>query len=176
MSEYYNKIIEYFKKYWFYLVIVLIVIIFIFNRIIAIWGAFIFLILIVLLYLPTLSFKAKLVKFMKKHNIIEDKAIAKKFARPLDEIKEKMENLTSKQKRKNWLIVGLNNRYVFYNEETIEKFKDLYEMGYNEKRIFDTLKKDIKIRTRAEIKAIEDRLIYQDKLKERKEVIKSKIQ
>ncbi|TFG07063.1 MAG: hypothetical protein EU539_05965 [Promethearchaeota archaeon] len=161
--------LELIRKYWFYAVIAAIFVIFLFNRLLAIWITFGFLIVVVFLYLPSLSFEGKLIKYMKKHNAIEDKIIAKQFKRPLDEIKERMENLTTKQKRKKWLIVGLNNRYVFYNEDTIDKFKDYYKMGFNEKRIFDNLRKDAKIRTRAEIKGIKDTLINLNKIKKSSE-------
>ena len=167
MSKKDYNFIELFRKYWFYGIIVVIIVIFIINRELAIWVTLGFLLIIILMYLPSLSFTSKLIKYMKKHKTIEDKAIAKKFARPLDEIKEKMDHLATKQKGKNWLIASMNNRYVFYNGETLEKFKDFYKMGFNEKRIFDNLRKDVKIRTRAEIKAMEDTLINLNRIRKR---------
>lgn len=167
MSKNDNNFIELFRKYWFSSIIVLIFIVFIFIREVAIWITLVLLIVLILVYLPSLSFTSKLIKYMKKHKTIEDKAIAKKFARPLDEIKEKMDHLATKQKGKNWLIASMNNRYVFYNGETLEKFKDFYKMGFNEKRIFDNLRKDVKIRTRAEIKAMEDTLISLNRIRKR---------
>ena len=167
MSKKDYNFIELFRKYWFSSIIVLIFIVFIFIREVAIWITLVLLIVLILVYLPSLSFTSKLIKYMKKHKTIEDKAIAKKFARPLDEIKEKMDHLATKQKGKNWLIASMNNRYVFYNGETLEKFKDFYKMGFNEKRIFDNLRKDVKIRTRAEIKAMEDTLINLNRIRKR---------
>jgi hypothetical protein len=102
---------------------------------------------------------------MKKHKVIDDKTLAQKFNRPVEEVKEKLEEISKKNSRKDWIISTLNNRYVFYNKGVIDRVKELYKMGLNEKRIFEKLEKESQIRTRAEIKAIEDILISQKKIK-----------
>ena len=168
MSKYNSNFGKVIKKYWFYGLIGIIFIIFLLDNLLAIWLTVICLIIFLIMYVPTLSFSGKLIRYMKKQNIVEDKLVAQKFNRPLDEIKKKMDQLSSKKKGKKWLIVSLNNRYIFYNKNTIDKFKDLYYMGFNEKRIFDTLRKNIKIRTRAEINTIKSILISQNKLSESK--------
>jgi len=151
---------------WFFAAITIIVIIFIFiNREIGIWTAVVLLVIFILYYVPSLSFKRRLTRFMKKYHMIEDKTIAQKLTRPSEEIREAMQKLH--QKKNKWLIVFLNDRYIFYNKSVIRDFKELYNEGYNEKRIFEILKLKINIRTRAEIKAIEDTLIHQKKLKKR---------
>jgi len=99
--------------------------------------------------------------------MIEDKTIAQKLTRPSEEIREKMQKLYIHQKRNKWLIVFLNDRYIFYNKNVIKEFKELYYNGYNEKRIFEALNPKINIRTRAEIKAIKDTLIHHKRLKNR---------
>ena len=168
MSKNNSNFGEVIRKYWFYGLIGIIFIIFLFDNVLAIWLTVIFLIIFLIIYLPSLSFTGKLIRYMKKQNVVEDKLVAQKFKRPLDEIKKKMDQLSTKKKGKKWLIASLNNRYVFYNKNTIDKFKDLYYMGFNEKRIFDTLRKNAKIRTRAEINTIKTILISQNKLSESK--------
>ena len=156
------------KELWFFAVIAILVFIFIFiNREIAIWSAVVLLVIFILYYIPSLSFKRRLTRFMKKYHMIEDKTIAQKLTRPSEEIRETMQKLSIHQKRNKWLIVFLNDRYIFYNKKFIREFKELYNEGYNEKRIFEILKPKINIRTRAEIKAIEDTLIHQKRLKKR---------
>ena len=99
--------------------------------------------------------------------MIEDKTIAQNLTRPLEEIREIMQKLSTHQKSNKWLIVFLNDRYIFYHKNIIREFNEMYYNGYNEKRIFEALKPKINIRTRAEIKAIEDTLIHQKRLKKR---------
>lgn len=104
---------------------------------------------------------------MKQHYILNDDNIAQKLMRPLQEVRKKLFILSKDQKKKKWLIIFLNKRYILYNEQTIEKFKELYFKGYSEKEILENLKKQINIKTRAEIKAIENTLINQNRLRNR---------
>ena len=104
---------------------------------------------------------------MKQHYILNDDNIAQKLMCPLQEVRKKLFILSKDQKKKKWLIIFLNKRYILYNEHTIEKFKELYFKGYSEKEILENLKKQINIRTRAEIKAIENTLINQNRLRNR---------
>lgn len=115
---------------------------------------------------------------MKKYYKIEDESIARKFRKSLKKVKEEMFELSQKQGKKQWLIVFLNKQYIFYNQETINKFIELYNKGYNEKEILDNLKGsnekeiDFKLNTRAEIKGIKERLIQLDRLSEREISVK----
>lgn len=171
-STKYNKKSRDKKHYFYYLIIILVFIVFIFNRILAIWIGFIFIIIVFASYFPSLSFKNRLVKYMKKHKTIDDRSLADKFKRPVEEVQEQMENLTKKYNKTGGIISSLDNRCVYYNKEVVGKIIELYNRGMNEKRIFEKLKKDIQIRTRAEIKAIEDILINQKRIKKRSNRVK----
>ena len=160
------------KKIWIFLLIGVVLIIFLFNREIAIWVTIISLVTLIIYYLPYLSFKSRMIRFMNQHSKIEDKNVAQNFGVKLDEIKEKMHKLFQSQKRKKWLIVFLSNRYIFYREDIISKFKELYYRQYNEKQIFENLKGTVNIRTRAEIKAILDTLVNLNKLKVHQDIKK----
>ena len=81
--------------------------------------------------------------------------IARKFEKPIEVIQDKLFELSQNQEKKKWLIVFLNKQYIFYHQETIEKFQEYYNKGFSEKEILDNLK-DYKIITKAEIKAIND--------------------
>ncbi|MFO7796657.1 MAG: hypothetical protein ACQERB_05310 [Promethearchaeati archaeon] len=104
---------------------------------------------------------------MKKNRVADDKIIAEKFKCTIEEVQEEMANLSKKNNREDWLISNLNNRYVFYNKDVIETIIDLYNLGMNEKYIFERLKKDTEVKTRAEIRAIEDILIRQKRIQKR---------
>ncbi|MFX1258243.1 MAG: hypothetical protein ACFFAN_10310 [Promethearchaeota archaeon] len=104
---------------------------------------------------------------MNNYYRIEETTVAKKLMRPLQEIHDQMFNLSNRQKWKNWVIVFLNNRYIFYHKYTLDKFKKLYNKGYSEKEIFENLKEEVKMRTRAEIKAIINTLIELNRVNKR---------
>jgi len=167
MSKKQRSIFKRLEKLWFFLIIAIIITIFIFNREIGIWTAVVLLAIFILYYIPSLSFKKRLTRFMKKYNMIEDKTIAQNFTRPLEEIREILQKLSTHQKRNKWLIVFLNNRYIFFHKNIIREFSELYYNGYNEKRIYEAIEPRVNIRTRAEIKAIEETLIHQKRLKKR---------
>lgn len=101
---------------------------------------------------------------MQDYLIISDKEVAEKLQRPLDDIRKAMSLLSKNQKKKKWLIVFLNNRYIFLNEKGIENFKQLYNRGYNEKEILENLQQEMKIKSRAEINAIITTLISNERL------------
>ncbi len=155
-------------RYWFLLSIVIILVIFSYNQEVAIWLTLILLILLTLSYIPSMSFKKKFIQAMRDYDVITDSEISKKLMRPLNYIREQMFILFKNQKRKKWLIILLNNRYIFYNFIAIQKFKELYDKGYGEKQILENLQNELDIKTRAEIKAIEDTLIHLKRLKKRK--------
>ena len=108
---------------------------------------------------------------MKKYYKIEDNLIARKFKKPLEKIQDELFELSQNQEKKSWLITFLNKQYVFYHQETIEKFKEVYNKGYTEKEILDSLK-DFKVNTRAEIKIIKETLVKLERLSEREISVK----
>jgi len=167
MSKIPKSIFKKLRDLWFFLIIATIVVIFIFNRGLGIWIAVGLLVISIVYYIPSLSFKRRLTRFMKKYHMIEDKTIAQNITRSLEEIRETMQRLSTHQKRSKWLIVFLNNRYIFYHKNIIGEFEELYYNGYTEKKIFENLKPKINIRTRAEIKAIENALLHHKRLKDR---------
>ena len=156
---------------WFIFLIIIILIVFIFNPIAAIIITIITIVLFGISYVPTLMFSKKLNKFLSNINVIEDKAVARRLKRPLAQVQEKMYKLSKSQNKKEWLITFYNGHYSFYNEKVIKKFKAYYNKGLGEKEILEQLKK-IEINTRAEIKAIEETLVNNDRLKGRKVSVK----
>ena len=108
---------------------------------------------------------------MKQFYKIEDEIIARKFEKPIEVIQDKLFELSQNQEKKKWLIVFLNKQYIFYHQETIEKFQEYYNKGFSEKEILDNLK-DYKIITKAEIKAIKDNLIKLNRLDDREISVK----
>ena len=95
---------------------------------------------------------------MNKYKKIEDFAISRNIRRPLPIVQNYMYKLSKHQKRRKWLIVYLNKRYIFYNKKTIQNFIKLYEYGFHEKEILENLRSNTNLKTRAEIKAIRDTL------------------
>ena len=103
---------------------------------------------------------------MQDYSLITDKEIADKLDRPLDDIRKTLYSLSKNQKKKKWLIVFLNERYILLNENGVDNFKQLYERGYSEKKILESLQQTMNIRTRAEVKAIEVTLANNKRLNE----------
>jgi len=160
-----SKVFNFFKKIWIFLLLGIIAYIFIvYNQLIAIIATGILLISYIVSYLISLSLKNRIIRSAKQYPLLSDKQIAKKLNLPIEEIRKNLFILSKNQKRKKWLIVFLNKRYIFYNEDTVERFKKLHQMGYNEKDILKNLQKQIQIRTRAEIKAIQTTLTSQKRL------------
>jgi hypothetical protein len=153
--------------------IVIIFVIFFLNQLLAIVLTLIFLVIAVISYLFSLTFKKKLIRIISTHARIVDKDIAQKINYPIQKLRKKLKKLHKHQKNRVGLFVFLNNRYIFYNKEAIDEFKKLYNNGLKEKEIFENLKITINLRTRAEIKVIEDTLINHNKIE--KKDIKAKI-
>ena len=158
------KLIDNIKKIIFYLILGIIIFIFVYNQILGIWLAGSFFIIYIVSYLITLSSKRRLLRLMQEYSIISDKEIADKLERPLDDIRKILSSLSKNQRNKKWLIVFLNKRYIFLNENGVESFKQLYKRGYSEKIIQENLQQEMKIRSRAEIKAIETTLANHNRL------------
>jgi len=156
---------------WFIFLIVVIIIIFFFEQIVAIIITIITIILFGISYVPTLMFSKKLNKFLSNINVIEDKSVARRLKRPLSQVQEKMYKLSKDQNKEDWLITFYNGHYSFYNEKVIKKFKNFYNKGLGEKEILEQLK-NFEINTRAEVKAIEETLVNNDRLEGRKVSVK----
>lgn len=149
-----SKLIENIKKIAFYLILGIVVVVFVFDQLLGIWLAGAFFVLYLVSYLITLSSKRKLLSFMREYSIISDKDIADTLKRPIEDIRRTLLSLSKNQKNKKWLIVFLNKRYIFLNENGVDSFKQLYKQGYSEKIILENLQQVMKIRSRAEVKAI----------------------
>lgn len=173
MPKKYIVIIKTIGRKWFLFLVVIILIVAIYNPIVAIWMSGITLGLFLISYIPNLFFKRKLNIFLKKFYKIEDELISRKFNKPLKKIQDVLFGLSQNQEKKKSLIVYLNKQYVFYHEETIQKFKDVYNKGFTEKEILDNLK-DYKITTKAEIKIIKDNLVRLNRLDEREISVKER--
>lgn len=158
------KLIDRVKKIFFYLVLGIIILIFIFDQILAIWFACFFFLIYLVSYIITISSKRRLLRLINFYLIISDKEIADKIQRPLDDIRKILFTLSKNQKNKKWLIVFLNNRYIFLNEKGVENFTQLYERGYSEKKILESLKNEMGIRSRAEVRAIQITLANHNRL------------
>lgn len=165
--------LEILKTYWYLIIIGIIFALFLFFPPVAIIITVFFLVAIVLAYIPSFSASSRLIKYMSDYSTIEDAAIAHKLVIPLEEVQKKMVKLSKNQKKKKWLIVHLNARYIYYNENTIVTYRQLYYRGYTDRRIFEEMKRFTSIRTRSEIKAIELELIKHGRLEKRGFINKS---
>ncbi len=171
MPRKFVKTLKTIGRKWFMFLVVVIIIVFIFYQIAAIIITIITIILFALSYIPTLLFNKKLNKFLSGVDSIDDKTLARKLKRPLAQIQEKINKLSKKQDKKNSLIIFTNGHYIFYNEKIVTNFKACYTKGLGEKEVLEKLKK-FDIKTRTEIKAIEESLIKHNRLEERKVSVK----
>ncbi len=130
--------------------------------------------ILIIVYIPSLSLKSRLVSVMNKYLRIEDRELAHNTKKTEDLIKELMHELSLKQKGRGWLIVHLNHRYIFYNVETISNYKHLYYRGFTDKQIFEHMSASINLKTRSEVKAIETTLKFHNRLLERDLLMKKK--
>ena len=159
-----SKLIKYIKKSIIYITLGIILIIYINYRLEGIYlASFVFVVFLVS-FLISLSSKKRLLKIIREYPIINDKEISKKLERPLEDVRNILFSLSKNQKKKKWLIVFLNTRYIFLNELAVENFKQLYYKGYNEKTILEHLQRNTRIKSRAEVKAIELTLANQNRL------------
>jgi hypothetical protein len=159
-----SRLIANIKKIIFYSILFIIIIIFVFDQLLAIWLAGFFFLIYLISYLITLSSKRRILRLIQNYSIITDKEIADNLERPLDNVRKVLDSLSKNQKKKKWLIVFLNKRYFFLNENGVESFKQLYELGYNEKKILEHLQQKMNIKSRAQVKAIEITLANHNRL------------
>ncbi len=160
-----SKFINYLKTSIFYIALGIILILYINNHLVGIYLASLVFIVFLASFLISLSSKRRLLRVIREYPIINDKEISNKLKRPLEDVRNILFSLSKNQKKKKWLIVFLNTRYFFLNKNTVENFKQLYYMGYNEKRILENLQRHTRIKSRAEVKAIELTLTNQKRLK-----------
>ena len=110
-----------------------------------------------------------MLRFMKDFKIIEDRAIAQELNCSLQQVKTAMKKLIQKQDKKQWVIILINDRYIFFSDNIINNFIGLYKQGMNQKEIFEALNhKEEVFKSRREIKLLEDELIRQHKIFRRK--------
>ena len=160
-----SKIINYLKTSIFYIALGIILILYINDHLVGIYLASLVFIVFLVSFLISLSSKRRLLRVIREYPIINDKEISNKLKRPLEDVRNILFSLSKNQKKKKWLIVFLNTRYFFLNENAVENFKQLYYMGYNEKKILEHLQRSTRIKSRAEVKAIELTLTNQKRLK-----------
>ena len=158
------NIINFAKRNLFYILLGILVIIFFLNQILGLWLSGFFFLGYFISYLITHSSKRRLLRSIRGHLIISDTEIAKNLKRPIEDIRSILFSLYKNQKKKKWLIVFLNKRYIFLNEHAVKSFELLYYKGYNEKKIFESLQHKMSIKSRAEVKAIVTTLTEQNRL------------
>jgi len=159
-----SKYINYLKTSLIYIALGVTLILYIYNQLVGIFLAGLLLVVYLLSFLISVSSKRRLLKIIQKYPTISDKEISNKLERPLEDIRNILFSLSKNQKKKKWLIVFLNKRYIFLNESVVENFKQLHQMGYNEKKILEHLQRNTRIKSRAEVKAIELALTNQNRL------------
>ena len=158
------NIINIAKRFLFYVLLGILFIIFFLNRILGLWlSGFVFLAYFIS-YLTSHSSKRRLLRSIRDYLIISDIEIAKKLNRPIEDIRSILFTLSKNQRKKNWLIVYLNKRYLFLNDQGVKQFELLYYKGYNEKKIFENLQHKMQIKSRAEVKAIVTTMADQNRL------------
>ena len=154
------------KKYWIFIFAVIVIAIAFTNLSIAIWITLIAIIVYLASWIPSIIFSRNFKKIMKGYKTFDDITIAKKIGKPLNKVQEHMFILSQKQTNKDWVIIYINKHYQFYNESIIKKYKKLYNNGLGEKEILENFNESY-IKTRPEVKAIEETLIRTDRIDER---------
>jgi len=169
-----NKIIVFFKRVgrnWFLIFLIAVIFVFFIEPILAIWLVGIAIILYLLSYLPNLFFKRSFKAKMMEYYMIEEDTIAYKMKKPLRKIREELFKLSQKQRKKPYLIVYLDNRYIYFHEESVNKFNELYKKGFGEKEILEGMKK-YDLQTKSEVKCILNTLKKFNRLPEREISVK----
>ncbi|MFX1410204.1 MAG: hypothetical protein ACFFA6_07620 [Promethearchaeota archaeon] len=172
MPKKYIVILKTIARNWFWILVVIIIILAILREYLtAIILSVIFIAFFLLSYIPALFFKNRLTRLMKKYYRIEDTILAKKLKKKINKVREEMFELSQKLEKKKWLIIFLNKQYIFYHEETIAKFMELFNKGFSEKEIFEGLQ-EFELKTRAEAKTITETLVKLNRISEREISVK----
>ena len=159
-------------RLWFlFLIVVILIVAYLeYERYNRFWAAIaitiISLVTLIVLYIRKRIFTSNLLKLMKNYYRIDDKTIARKMGSPLHKTREKMFEYSQKQYNKNWLIIFINKQYIFYHQQTIDGFKELYNKGYGDKELLEELK-EFELESKAEIKLITETLVKYERLGER---------
>jgi c-di-AMP phosphodiesterase-like protein len=159
------------KKYWIFIFAVIVIAIAFANLPVAIWITLIAIIVYLVTWIPSILFSRNFKNCMKEYKTFDDNTISKKIRKPLNKIQEHMFILSQKQNNKEWVIIYINKHYHFYNGSIIKKYKTLYNKGLGEKEILESFN-DFFIKTRPEVKAIEESLIKTDRIEERSVSVK----
>lgn len=159
-----SRIVKYLKASIIYIALGVALYLYLINQLLGLYLASLVFAVYLVIYLVSLSSKKRLLKMIREYPIINDKEISNKLERPIEDVRNVLFSLSKNQKNRKWLIVFLNNRYIFLNEKAVENFKQLYRMGYNEKKILENLQRNTRIKSRAEVKAIELTLANQNRL------------
>ena len=136
-----------------------------YNLLAAIILTIITIVLFILSFIPSLFFKKRLLRFLKKYGRIEEPDIIKDFSKNKTKIRDIIFKLSQDQKKKNWLIVFLENHYIFYHEDIVNSFKTFHHQKLAEKEILEKMNK-VEIKTRAEVKVITETLERNKRLEE----------
>ncbi|MFX1315336.1 MAG: hypothetical protein ACFE9T_05695 [Promethearchaeota archaeon] len=172
MPKKYMIILKTIARNWFWILVAIIIILAIYQEYLAaIILSAIFIAFFLLSYIPSLFFKNRLTRLMKRYYRIEDTIVAKKLKKKINKVREEMFELSQKLEKKKWLIIFLNKQYIFYHEETIAKFMELFDKGFSEKEIFEGLQ-EFEIKTRAEVKTITENLVKLNRVSEREISVK----
>ncbi|NHJ22059.1 MAG: hypothetical protein EAX91_14025 [Candidatus Lokiarchaeota archaeon] len=159
-------------RYWFIILVIVILFVFYFNPLAAIVITIISIVLFALSYIPNLTFYKKFNNFLNDVESIDDKTASRKLKRPLAQIQQRMYKLSKKQSKKDSLIVFSNGHYFYYSERVITAFKTYYNKGLGEKEVLEKLTR-FDIKTRTEIKLIEETLIKHERLEDREVSVKA---
>ena len=159
-----SKFVRIVKTGIFYITLAIILYLYLVNSLLGLTFAGIYFAIYFVTYVISISSKRRLLKVIREYPIISDKEISKLLQQPLEDIKAILFSLSKNQKNRKWLVVFLNNRYIFLNQKAVDSYKQLYHMGYNEKKILENLQRHTRIRSRAEVKAIELTLASQNRL------------
>jgi hypothetical protein len=157
------------KRFVFYGLLGVLFVVFFVNRILGLWLSGFFFLAYFISYMISASSKRKLLRAIRGYLIISDEEIAKKLKRPIEDVRNILFSLSKNQKKKDWLVVYLNKRYLFLNDRAVKHFELLYYKGYNEKRILENLQHKMRIKSRAEVKAIVTTMANQNRISINKE-------
>ncbi|TFF97647.1 MAG: hypothetical protein EU541_07925 [Promethearchaeota archaeon] len=163
MVKRYIKVLKRIWRLWFIILIVVIIVVAFYNLLAAIILTIITLILFITSYIPSLFFKSRVLRYLKGYYRITQDEINQHFDDKQEKIRKVLFELFQNQADKDWLVILINNSYIFYNSDIVEKYKEFYEKGYGEKKIFTLLQK-VNMETRAEVKAIQNTLKNNDRL------------
>jgi hypothetical protein len=115
-------------------------------------------------------------KFMIMYKVIEDRAVSQELNCSLQQVKNSMQKLIRKQDKKRWVIIPINDHYIFFNDIVINDFINLYKNGHNEKQIFESINRNEEIfKSRREVKILEDELMRQRRIFKRKGRIEDEV-